>query len=43
LKQSRKNLIVIKDGIMNLETARRLLERMASDVLETEKVSPQTE
>jgi transcription-repair coupling factor (superfamily II helicase) len=42
LKQSRKNLIVIKDGIMNLGTARRLLERIASDVLEEKEVSPQT-
>jgi transcription-repair coupling factor (superfamily II helicase) len=37
LKQSRKNLIVIKDDMMNLEMARRLLKRVAADVLETKE------
>ena len=39
LKQSRKNLIVIKDDMMNLQTVRRLLERISDDVLNKEKVA----
>ncbi len=42
LKQSRKNLIMIKDDIMNIGTARKLLERIAVDVLKEKETSPKT-